>query len=428
MSRLAALRAQIGRPPRGRSGPWLVALGIALILAIQPIWRDSVAVAVAGALGLTMIAAARWQLRWLPVLVVLGCGIALRLAQTGNHASDVSDVTEYAIRTMLSGGDPYGVPYNVSNPPGAAYPYGPINLLWYLPAYGDPTLVEFAVSTLLLLYFAYRAGNGRPIGLAILALAPPLVLASIDGSNDTSAGVLILAALALSIRRPLVGAAVLAIAVAFKPYAIAWLPGMIAWAGIPALVVFVGASVAAWFPVLFVWGPGSYLKSLSMAQDTHLRMTYWSVGSILNGIQEDLAPKALETIRYAVSGAAAVFGAMRIRSIDGVIVVGTISFVIAQFGGYFGSYVYLAAVAPLLCWRVDDWLRMGIHEVARGYDAQPGIGKRFRRPVAEPALPVLAPRVGAPARLAVVQEPVDGAPARAPLPASSSRASRTPTG
>src|SRR5829696_1748744 len=104
MSRLLRL------PQRGRSGPWLVALGIALILSIQPIWRDSVAIGVAGTLALALIAAARWQLRWVLAIVLVGCGISLRLALIdARPASDVSDVTEYAIRTFLAGGDPYGV-------------------------------------------------------------------------------------------------------------------------------------------------------------------------------------------------------------------------------------------------------------------------------------------------------------------------------
>ncbi len=96
-------------PQRGRSGPWIVALGIALLLAIQPIWRDSVAVGVAGAIALTMLAAARWQLRWLPVVVLIACGAQLRLGALGNPASDVADVTSAAIQVMLAGGDPYGL-------------------------------------------------------------------------------------------------------------------------------------------------------------------------------------------------------------------------------------------------------------------------------------------------------------------------------
>jgi hypothetical protein len=369
-------------PPRGRSGAWLIALGIALILAIQPIWPDRTAIAVAGAIALTLVAAARWQLRWLPVVVLVGCAIALRLAMFHTESSDVSDVTRVAIMTALNGGDPYGTGYIASRPPGAAFPYGPVALLWYLPAVHEPKLIELGVSIALLLYFALRAGRGRPLGLAIFALAPPLVLATVDGSNDTSAGLLILAALVLAIKRPALGAVVLAVAVAFKPYAIAWVPPLVLWAGIPALAAFAVASVVAWSPVLFLWGPGSYLRSLAMAQETHLRQAYWSLGAIFDGFAPG-AGRVLETARYFLGGAVAVLGGMRVRSIDGVIVVGAVVFVIAQFGGYFGSYVYLGAVAPILCWRVDDWLRRGLPEIMRHYGGAPRV--RTGRPTRSPA-------------------------------------------
>lgn len=402
-------------PPRGRSGPWLVALAIGLVLAIQPMWRDSVAIAVAGAIGLTLVAAARWQLRWLPVIVLVLCGIALRLSVLHQEASDVSDVTRLAIMTATDGGNPYGIGYVLSRPAGAAFPYGPIALLWYLPAVQDPAMIEFLVSVGLTLYFGLRAANGRPIGLAVFALAPPLVLAAMDGSNDTSAGLLILAALAVSAKRPAAGAILLAVAVAFKPYAIAWLPPLVLWAGLPTLLAFVGASVLAWAPVLFVWGPSSYLRSLAMAQETHLRETYWSLGAIVNNIFPGAAPRALETIRYFLSGAVAVLGGRRVHSIDGVIVVGTLAFVIAQFGGYFGSYVYIAAVAPVLCWRVDDWLRMGLPELVRAYGEVPEVARRLRRP-ALPSVPRRNEHV--PARLLHANQ----------TPRTRPRPTRTPTG
>lgn len=367
-------------PERGRSGPWIVALGVAMVMAVQPIWRDSVAVAVAGALALTLVAAARWQLRWLPVMVLIVSAVALRLSAFGPPASDVSDTTSAAIQVMLNGGDPYGLGYTVSRPAGAAFPYGPVALLWYLPLWWDPALMELAVSGVLLGWLGLRAANGRPLGLAIFAVAPPLVLASVDGSNDTSAGLMILAAMAVATRRPVAGAVVLAVAVAFKPYAIAWVPALLLWAGLPAVVGFVAASIVAWGPVLFLWGPGSYFKSLAMAQETHLRSSYWSFAAILDGIAPGLAPRALESIRYLVSGAVAVVGALRVRTLDGVIIVGSAAFVLAQFTGYFGSYVYVAAVAPLLCWRVDDWLKMGLPELSRAYAAVPGIGRRLTLP------------------------------------------------
>ena len=351
-------------------------------------WFDRVAVAVAGAIGLTLVVAARWRLKWLPVVVLVLCGVALRLSVAGREASDVADVTTNAIRMMTAGFDPYGIGYMASRPMGAAFPYGPVALLWYLPFRSDPAMLEFFVSVGLLCYFGVRAANGRPIGLVVMALAPPLVLATMDGSNDTSAGLLILVAIALGVRRPALGAAALAVAVAFKPYAVAWVPAFLVWAGLPALLAFVGASLVAWGPVLFHWGVESYLRSLAMAQQTHMRQAYWSVAAILDGILPGSAPRALETIRYVVAGGVAVIGARFARSLDGVIVVGTLAFVLAQFGGYFGSYVYLAAVAPVLCWRVDDWLRMGLPELQRAYGRAELLGRR----------PALA-KAGAPAEL-----------------------------
>jgi hypothetical protein len=375
-------------PPRGRSGPWLVALAVGLVLAIQPIWPDNYGIGVTLTIAVALAACARWQLRWVPVFIVIFCGVGLRWAVSSLESSDVADVTTAAIRTVLRGADPYGIGYAASRPVGAAFPYGPVALLWYLPIFRDPTQIESLVSLALMGFFGVRAAQGRPLGLVVFALAPPLVLASVDGSNDTSAGLFILVALALAARRPMLGAAALAVAVAFKPYALAWLPPLALWAGIPVVIGFVAASIVAWSPVLFVWGADRYLRSLAMAQQTHLREAYWSVAAVWNAIDPGPAPRALETIRYFLSGAVAVIGGMRVRSIDGVILVGTAAFVIAQFGGYFGSYVYVAAVAPVICWRVDDWLRMILPEVMRAYGEAPVVGRRLRRattPTAPPA-------------------------------------------
>jgi hypothetical protein len=376
-----------------------VALGIALVLAVQPLWDDRTAVAVAGAIALTLVAAARWQLKWLPVVVLILCGLALRLSVYGRESSDVADVTSIAIRMMLAGFDPYGIPYMVSRPMGAAFPYGPVALFWYLPFRSDPAMLEFLVSVALLCYFGLRAASGRPIGLAVMALAPPLVLAAMDGSNDTSAGLFVLGAFVLGASRPVLGAAVLAVAVAFKAYAIAWVPAFLVWAGLPAVAAFIGASVVAWSPVLLQWGPDSFLKSLAMAQQTHMRQAYWSFAAILDAIAPGAAPRALETIRYVVAGVVALLGARVVRSLDGVIVVGTLAFVLAQFGGYFGSYVYLAAIAPLLCWRVDDWLRMGLPELQRTYGRAETLGRRPANVPVRPEVPAeLVPGQIAPVR------------------------------
>ena len=391
-------------PPRGRSGDWLVALAIALVLAIQPIWPDRTAIGVSGLIGVTLLAATRWKLRWIPVLVLVACAIALRGAMFGHYVSDVADVTRAAIGYSMGGGNPYGFGYFESRPMGAPFPYGPINLYWYALFSFDPTVLELAVSLGIVAMLAIRALNGRPVGLAIYAVAPPLVLATTDGSNDTSAGLLILAALVVAARRPKLGAALLAVAVSFKPYAIAWLPPLVAFAGVSSLLVFLVTSVAAWAPVIWPWGIGSYMRSLSMAQQTHLREAYWSLGAIVDSFAPDAVARALETVRYFVAGLLAIYGSARIRTMDGVIVVGTLVFLIAQFAGYFGSFVYLAAIAPILCWRVDDWLHRVLPEVAHAYEVS--VAARLRPAAVLPAGSV-GGFAGAPAPSTMAASPAD---------------------
>jgi hypothetical protein len=64
---------------------------------------------------------------------------------------------------------------------------------------------------------------------------------------------------------------------------------------------------------------------------------------------------------------------------------------IAQFGGYFGSYVYIAAVAPLICFRVDDWLRQMLPELTHAYGEAPTLGRRLRRATGTGPLPAPMP-------------------------------------
>src|SRR6185295_8958458 len=175
---------------------------------------------------------------------------------------------------------------------------------------------------------------------------------------------------------------------------------------------FLAASFVAWSPVLFVWGPQSYLRSLAMAQQTHLRDAYWSLASIWDGIDPGTAPRFLETLRYFLSGAVAIFGGMRVRSIDGVIVVGTAAFMIA-------------AVAPVICYRVDDWLRQMLPELIHAYEEAPVIGRRLHR--ATGAAPMPAP-MPAPLRAAETSAPVGLASAIQVVPRARARTSRNLTG
>jgi len=195
----------------------------------------------------------------------------------------------------------------------------------------------------------------RPIGLAVYAVAPVLLQLTLDGSNDTSAGLLIFAALAVAERRPVVGAGLLAVAVAFKPYALAWAPALLLSGGLPALAAFAGASVVLWLPVL-AWGPGAYLASLRMADGVHDH-PYASLATLITKLFGGTADRELfRNVGYA-SGALAAAASFRwARSHDAIAIAGTLVFGATLYLGYWATFAYVAAVAPILCWKLDGWV------------------------------------------------------------------------
>jgi hypothetical protein len=335
--------------------PTWTALAFAIVLVVQPAKTGAVVLSALTILIVTILAARSYRLGWIAILVLVGIGVGLRLGVWDHRASDVLDVTGAALRRAFQGESPWGHGFLVSRPSGAPFPYGPLGLFWYTPALESPRQLELFVSCGVL---ALLAVHGRPLGLAVYATAPTLVLTATDGSNDTSAGLLILIALGLAAKRPWLGAAVLAAAVAFKPYAAAWVPPLLFYGGLPALASFAAASVAVWAPSALTWGLGDYLKSLQMAEATH-HTTYWSFGVFYEEIVGKSAPReSLDRFRLAVGGVLAVAGLYLARSIDGVIVAGILVFIAVMFGGYWGSYAYLGALAPIVCWRLDDWLRI----------------------------------------------------------------------
>jgi hypothetical protein len=298
--------------------------------------------------------ALRWRVAWLAVIVLLGIGVALRMIPPQGF-SDVLLVSEAATREMLAGGDPYGHGYAASFPPGAPFAYGPLALLWYIPSLDDPGRMELLASLLILGLLAIR---GRPLGLAIYAVAPVLVVSTTDGSNDTTAGLLLLVSLLVAVRVPVVGAALLAVATAFKPYALAWLPGLIAYAGaIGPLVAYVVVSVLAWGPALLAWGPESILRSFQRANDLHV-VPYYSLAYGL-GAPEWVPQPAWQALRIGVGVFVAVLSFVLVRSAASLIIAGALVFGATLFLGWWSTFAYFAAVAPVICWHLDDWLGLG---------------------------------------------------------------------
>lgn len=288
------------------------------------------------------------------LLVVVGT--ILRVAWLARGSSDVLAVTQAAIGRVTAGLDPWGVGYAVSSPPGAPFPYGPLSLVWYFPWRSDPRWVEFAVSMLILAVLAVR---GRPLGLAVFALAPVLAWTASDGSNDTSAGLLLLLAVLATRRSAVIGGLLLAAVVAFKVYALAWLPALAIWAGVPALLAFAAASSVFWGPSLLAFGPGSMVASLVRAQSLHAagfgipaRLTELALGSTT-------ARAIFEALQVALGIATALVGLRAARSWAGFLAAGLATYLVTLYAGYWASLSYLAAVAPVLCWELDDLAGFG---------------------------------------------------------------------
>ncbi len=340
------------RPTPAVDGPGWLGLVIGIVLAAQANTNRPLGIVVALALAVVLALAIRWRVGWLVVGALLLAGVALRLDLLHAGVSDVLTVTRSAIEVALSGGNPYGIGYPSSSPPGAPFPYGPLAILWYLPFRDDPVRLEFAVSLAILIVLALR---GRPIGLAVYALALPLLLLASDGSNDTSAGLLLLVALVALPRSPLAGGALLAVAAAFKPYAVAWLPALLAWAPQPGLLGFAAVSVVAWSPVLLGWGLPAFLESFFRAQSLH-GGPYYSLGAWVQSVTRSAVPaETFERLRLLLGGLAALVTLPFVRSGRGVIAAGLLVYLVTLYTGYWSTYAYLATIAPVVCWNLDDW-------------------------------------------------------------------------
>ena len=307
----------------------------------------------------TLLLSLRFRIGPLALVALVVAGIGIRFVMVDAGWSDVLRVTSAAIDQVLAGHSPWGIRYPGSNPPGASFPYGPLALFWYLPLRATPVAMEFVGSALILVVLALR---GRPLGLAVFALAPALAVVASDGSNDTGASLFLLAAVLLMQRSPRWGGVALALAAAFKVYALAWLPGLLWWGGLPALIGFGAASLAVWGPALLAWGTGAFLYSFALSQSVHAQ-AYYSLGYALQSVGIRVDPEALDRLRLVLGGGVAVIGARLGRTGRGVVVAGLAVYVVTLYTGSWSTFSYLATIAPLVCWHVEDWVGLGERRV-----------------------------------------------------------------
>ena len=289
------LGAALGRPA--------ARLGL-IALPCLWLWRDRPAL-----LGATMVAAGIW--------------FRASIAYAG-PMTDQIEACQGAWNGLLAGLNPYGreiVGTSTNNP----FPYGPLALVAYIPG----VWTEIAAAGLAM---AILARHRAWLTLAIFAACPLAVRGAVMGINDSLPGLLILVAMLEARRSAVRGAAWLALAAGVKPYAAAWLPGIVGLGGVAAVVSFSLVSLAVWSPVILVWGVGAFLRSVQLAQRA-----------------QDLAASSsmldIPALRLLAAPAAAL--AMFLRSWQAAVWLGLAAYLIFLFFTSWVSLGYLLAVFPL---------------------------------------------------------------------------------
>jgi hypothetical protein len=116
-----------------------------------------------------------------------------------------------------------------------------------------------------------------------------------------------------------------------------------------------------WLPALLAWGPESLLWSFRKADEVHAQ-PYYSLAYALGSPEE--VPRGLwQALRVSVGVLLAAASFLLVRSAASFVIVGALVFAATLFLGWWSTFAYLAAVAPVLCWHLDDWLGLGRQRV-----------------------------------------------------------------
>jgi hypothetical protein len=238
-------------------------------------------------------------------------------------SADQLAVSQAAMGIVVQGGNPYGIGYAESVPPGAPFVYGPLMLVWAMTGVWGEILAS--VGTLALV-----AWTRSWVTLAAVATFPIFVIITPVGINDSTPGFFITAAMLALRTRPVLGGILLGVAIGLKPYALAWLPGLIGYGGLRAAFGAVVTSVATWLPVLW-WGPQSFLRSAELAREVHAASPGGALGiPILRLLAAPLALAALFVRRWSLA-----------------VLMGSAIFVIVLFFDTWASFGYWLAVVPI---------------------------------------------------------------------------------
>jgi len=298
-----------------------------------------------------------------PVLSILIAAGLLRVGFSSVCCTDQIVVSQSAWQRVISGeGGPYGIGYASTDPPGSPFPYGPLALFWWLPG----PAIELIAAVVIMGILAWRKAL---LTLAVFAVWEPAVWLNLAGVNDYSPGLLLLlAALALQ-TRPLLGAGIIAIAAALKPYAFAWFLPAIGYGGVGVAAVLLSVTAVLW-SALFLWwgGIAPFLETVRLASQVH------PIPNALN----------LPTLRWIALPIA--IAGLWARRWETAILFGSAAFVSFLFLDKWASYSYWFAALPATGLAIESLL--GI--CRRSQSDAPGEAEQFKvagRDAPEPMTP-----------------------------------------
>ena len=245
----------------------------------------------------------------------------LRLAYIGIGYSTQVDHARNAAARAFDGMSPYGVLLSSTSAPPEPYVYGPLGLLWWQPGPIVELIAAIAVTILLIRTHSW-------LTLAVYSGLPFSVFLTTTGVNDYSPGFLIAGAFLLMRTRPGLGAALLGVAAAVKPYALAWFLPAVGYGGWVVAASLFGMTALLWSP-LVVWGPANYLRSLQLNDSVHPVSANALNLPILRLLAIPLSLLGLFSRRW-----------------ENAVLLGAAVFVVYLFSGQWASLGYWVAVIP----------------------------------------------------------------------------------
>ncbi|MBA3307078.1 MAG: hypothetical protein H0T04_00165 [Chloroflexi bacterium] len=301
----------------GRPEAWLAlaAVPVGLLLAVVPgrrlVFRRPVLVGLAIAAG----------------------GLWLRLVFAGMpETADQLIVGRAALERVLSGGNPYGIGYAESQPPGSPYVYGPLAVLTSLLRAPGEALAAAGTMALLALTRSF-------LTLGVFAGFIFVVQLGSSGINDLLPGFLLMAGLVTLERHRVAGGMLLAVAAAVKPYCLAWFPAAMGYGGVATVAALVGVTGILWSPLL-AWGPASFLRSVEMAAAIHPEP------------ENSLNMPALRVLAVPLA-----LASLLVRRWSLMVLSGAAIFLVVLFLDRWASYGYWLVVLPILGLLAERWLR-----------------------------------------------------------------------